>query len=97
VHDAGHAVALVGLERHGLGVLEVDEQPALEHEEELVLVVVLVPVEVALDDTQAHDGVVDLRQRLVEPRLMRGGLGRDVDERAVGVLDDELDVVRMCS
>ena len=74
-------------------VLDVDQQPALEHEEELVLVVVLVPVEVAFDDPQAHDGVVDLGQRLVEPRLVRGGLGGDVDERAVGVLDVELDVV----
>ena len=46
----GHGVALLRLERDGLAVLEVDEQPPLEHEEELVLVVVLVPVEVALDD-----------------------------------------------
>ena len=51
--------------------LDVDQQPALEDEEELVLVVVLVPVEVAVEDAQADDRVVDRRERLVEPGLVR--------------------------
>jgi hypothetical protein len=40
-------------------------------EEELVLVVVLVPVELALDDSEPHGCVVDGREGLVEKGLAR--------------------------
>ena len=50
---------LVRLEHDGVRVLDVDLQLPREHEEELVLDVVLVPVEVALDHAEAHDRVVD--------------------------------------
>ena len=60
VHDpVGHGEALVRIERHRLVPLDVDWQLAREHEEELVFVVVLVPVKVAVEDAQAHDRVVD--------------------------------------
>lgn len=57
--------------------------------EELVLVVVPVPVKFALDDPEAHHGVVDGGQPLIEPRLARRDLGRDVDQlrRAVLVVE----------
>jgi hypothetical protein len=92
-HASRDRVALVALERHRVAVLEVDQQPAVEHEEELVLVVVLVPVEVAFDDAEPDDGVVDRRQRLVEPGVVAGDLRRDVDQREAPVLVLELDVI----
>src|SRR3954469_2280756 len=94
VHDpARHRVALARLERHRLAALDVDHEPAVHDEEELVLVVVLVPVEVALDHAETDDGVVDARERLVEPRLVRGGLGADVDELEGAELLVEADVL----
>src|SRR4051794_10582620 len=94
VHDpARHRVALARLERHRLAALDVDDEPAVHDEEELVLVVVAVPVEVALDHAEADDGVVDARERLVEPRLVRGRLGADVDELEEAELLVEADVV----
>ena len=66
----------------------------LDDEEELVLVVVLGPVEVALDDAQAVTASVDRDERLVEPRLVRRGLVGDVDqlEMAERVAVAEFDV-----
>jgi hypothetical protein len=94
VHDAPrHGVALLRVERHRVGALDVDEQPSFEDEEELVLDGVLVPVEVAVDDAEADDRVVDRRERLVEPRLVRGGLRAHVDECALAELLVEVDVV----
>lgn len=55
----GHRVGLVDIESDGVAVLEVDEQLALEGEEELIFVVVLVPVEVPFDDPEPYDGVID--------------------------------------
>src|SRR4051794_23342647 len=64
MHDAaGDGVALMGIERHGLAVFEVDEQPAVEDEEELVGLVVLVPVEVAVEHADADHALVDRRER----------------------------------
>ena len=70
----GNDDALARLEREGL-VVEIDEQAAFEHVEELILVVVLVPVVFALDHGEAHDRAVDFAQRLVEP-LVRAGVGQ---------------------
>jgi hypothetical protein len=50
-------------------------------------------VELALDHAEPHHGIVDRRQRLVEPRLVRGGLAGDVDDRAFPELVVELDRV----
>ena len=68
-------------------VIQVDEQLSVEHEEELVGLVVLVPVKLAFDDAETDDRVIDGRQGLVEPRLMRGCLVNKVDqERATCIV-----------
>ena len=50
-------------------VFQVDEEPALDDVEELVLVVVLVPVVLAPDDAEPDDRVVDPAEGLVVPRV----------------------------
>ena len=77
MHDpTGDRVAAMAIESDGLRVLDVDQELSVQDQEELVLVVVLVPVELALDDAEPNDRVVDGRQGLVEPRLgARGDLG----------------------
>jgi len=72
-------VALVGAERHRVPILRVDQQLSVEHEEELVGVVVLVPVELAFDDAEPDDSVIDRRQGFVEPGLMGCRFVRKVD------------------
>lgn len=67
-------------QRDRFAVLDIDQQLAVEDEEEFVLVVVLVPMEISIDDPQADDGIVDGRKRLVEPRLVGRRLGRNVDK-----------------
>jgi hypothetical protein len=55
VHDPPrHHEALVRLERDGPLALQVDQEPPLEDDEELVLGLVAVPVEVALEDPEAR-------------------------------------------
>lgn len=51
-------------------VFQIDQEPALDHVEELVLFVVLVPVVFTLDDANADDGAVDLAERLIEPFVL---------------------------
>ena len=46
-------VALMGLERDRVAILEIDQQPSLEHQEELVLVIVVMPVKVTLDHPES--------------------------------------------
>lgn len=74
VDDAlGDGDALVGAEGEGF-VFEVDiEQPA-QDKEELIVIVMLVPVVFALDDAHADAGVVDDAERLVEPGVGVGGV-----------------------
>src|SRR5262249_26512245 len=47
----------------------VEEERAVDHEEELVLDVVIVPVELAVEHADTRDAVVDHGQGLVPPRL----------------------------
>ena len=60
-HAPGYGPPLLGAQLHR-ALLQVQQQPALQHEEELVLLVVLVPVELSQEDAQADDGVVDLAE-----------------------------------
>ena len=63
---------------------EVDEQAAIGDVEEFVIVVVLVPVIFALDDTEPYYGIVHLAERLVVPLELasfRERLGVDPFER----------------
>ena len=67
VHDAfGHDESLARLQ-HDSPILEIDQEKSLDDVEELVEIVVLVPVILSLHDTDSHDRVVDPAQRLVEP------------------------------
>ena len=102
MNDAlGHAARLVLAERDRVGALDVDQQLTLEDEEELVLVVVLVPVKISVDHAESDDGIVYRYERLVEPRLMGGCLGGHVDQLevpedlAVGKLDMTNPVIEM--
>jgi hypothetical protein len=63
--------ALSRLERDGT-IFEIDKQLALDHVEELVVCVVLVPVVRTLDDAQPHNGFVHLAERLVIPLEVAG-------------------------
>ena len=74
-HASGHRVSLVLPEGDGGAVFEIDQEFAVEDQEELVLVVVLVPVELAFEDAESHDSIVYRGQRLVEPGLVRRDLG----------------------
>ncbi len=62
--------------------LAIDVEPyrAVEHEKELILFVVLVPGKVSFEESDAYDGIVHRRQRLVEPRSVRGDLGWNIDD-----------------
>ena len=48
-------------------VLQLDVEPARDDIKELIVVVVFMPMEFAMHDTEANDTVIDLRQGLVEP------------------------------
>ena len=63
----GHHYALPRVQRDG-PVLEVDQELAGHAVEELVIVVVLVPVVFTLHDTEPHDRLVHLAEGLVVPR-----------------------------
>src|SRR6266496_1392538 len=66
----------------------------LEHEPELVFVLVAVPVdELALDHGKSDDGVIHARERLIHPRLIPRALCGDVDQRKLTVLVVISDVV----
>ena len=81
----------------GGGVLridEIDEQTAFDDVEELVLLLMVVPVIVSLDDAEANDGIVHVAERLVVPRVrgsVRGQLFFDYFEGLVfGFKDREV-------
>ncbi|MDZ7627469.1 MAG: hypothetical protein U5J99_03545 [Parvularculaceae bacterium] len=65
------------LEAHH-SVFKLDVEVTFEDHEELVGVVVLVPVEVAFKDAEAHPGVVDGAERPVSPRRVGGADGADI-------------------
>src|SRR5438876_12436418 len=73
MHDAlGNHEALSLLQVDRL-VFQIDDEVAIEHEEKLVVVVVLVPMVLTLHDAQTDNGIVDLAKRLVVP-LIRASL-----------------------
>ena len=56
-------------------VFQIDQEMAVEHKEELVDVVMLVPVVFALQYAEPHDRFVHLAQRLVVP-FVRARIGQ---------------------
>jgi hypothetical protein len=59
---------LAGKQFHS-SLVEVQEELSIDDIEELVFFIVLVPVEFAVEDAEAHDAVIDKRQRLVPPAV----------------------------
>lgn len=63
----GNRAALMLGQGDRVGALDIDQQFPLEDEEELVLFVVLMPMEISINYPQADHGVVYGGERLVEP------------------------------
>src|SRR5262249_824928 len=74
-HAFGHGEALTGTERDGPPI-EIDLKAAVDDIEKLVLLVVLVPVELALHDAESYNAVVVPAESLVVPSIFAR-----VDER----------------
>ena len=83
----GHARAtardrhpLTGAEHEQLAPFYLELKPALEHEKELILVLMLVPIdEPTVNDRETDYTVIHGRERLVEPRVVRDAFGDQVD------------------
>jgi hypothetical protein len=72
MHDPSwNRVTLVGLKGYRF-ILQINQKPALEDKEELVFLIVFVPMEFSLHHTQANDTVIHLTKRLVVPLLLAG-------------------------
>src|SRR5512143_252160 len=75
-------------------IAQVNQEVTANDVEELVLSVVLVPMVLALDDTETDNGVVDLAESLVVPRDAAGlDQGGDIDIHEWPVLDIQASVV----
>jgi hypothetical protein len=70
-HAFGHDITFPWLKVDRFA-FEVDDEVTVQHKEELVVIVVLVPVILALHDAQADDGLVDATERLVAPLVGAG-------------------------
>ena len=74
----------------GILFFQIDEELAVDDIEKFVVVVVLVPVVLALDDAHANDRVVHFAKRLIEPfKVVGRGHLVDVDEFERAVEDVE--------
>ena len=69
--SARHYHALAG-RQFNRAALQINEQHTIQHEEELVIVVVLMPVVFALNDAGADNRFIHLAQCLIEPPVIRG-------------------------
>ena len=68
MHDPfRHRIALLGPQLDDGAVLDLDDEQAVDDVEEFVGIVMLVPVELALDDAEPDDRIVDPAKGLVEP------------------------------
>ncbi len=77
-------------------IFKVDDEPAIQNEEELVIVVMFVPMILALHYTEPNHGIVDLAKRLVVPAIRSGGHQRGhVDRAQRRKLDVEIGCVRV--
>lgn len=79
---AGTVNACRGLSSTVSGAVEFDAEQPVQDGEELILLVVFVPVEFALHDAQPHQDIADLDEGLVVPGI-------------VGLVDQRLDVDRL--
>jgi len=79
---AGTVNACRGPSSTGVGAVEFDAEQPVQDEEELILLVVLVPVKFALHDAQPHQDIADLDEGLVVPGI-------------IDLVDQRLDVYRL--
>jgi len=81
VHDATRdRHPLTGTEQERRAPLYLELKPALEHEKELILVLMLVPIdEPTLDNRETDDTVIHSGERLIEPRVVRSAFGGQID------------------
>ncbi len=90
--------SLAGLERNRavfVPALNIDQQLPANYVEELIVIVVPVPVVFALDRGHAHHGIIDLAEGLIEPLVIAGAGNRmDIDEFERAVQDVEASFVR---
>jgi len=78
----GTSCSLDAAEDDRVAPLDVEVQFPVEHQEELVLVVVLMPMVLAVEHAQPDQRIVHRGQRLIEPRNRYGIRFRiDVDRR----------------
>jgi hypothetical protein len=71
---------LTGTEHERFAPLYLELKPAFEHEKELILVLMLVPIgEATLDYRETDYTVTHGPERLVEPRVVRSTFGSQVD------------------
>jgi hypothetical protein len=77
-------------------IFEIDEKVPLQDKEELVVIVMFVPMVLTLHDSQANNGVVHLAERLVIPLIGTGfHQGRNVHHAKRWKLDIEVSSVRI--
>lgn len=69
MNDALRDHKALSLSKLDASLLEVDNETAFKNKEELVVVVVLVPMVLALHDAETDDRIVHLAQRLVVPAV----------------------------
>jgi len=75
-------------------VLQINQKLSLQDEEELVFIIVLVPVKFALHDAQAHHAVIHLAKGLIVPFFFAGGNEAwNVDQLEKAELRFQVDVV----
>ena len=90
-----HDETLIG-QKLDRATFKVDDEPSTQDEEELIVVVVFVPVVFALHHTKAHHRLVYPAEGLIVP-WVRDGLGqhRDVDKLQGVELDIEMRCIRV--
>ena len=69
-HTLGHGESLLWIQLNH-AAFQINDKLALDDVEKLIFVIVLVPMELALQDAQTDNAVVDLTQRLVKPLVLR--------------------------
>ena len=73
---------------------QINQQPTFDNIEKFVVIIVLVPMILALDDANADNRSVDLAKRLIEPRFTRVGQRFLVDHLQCAVQNIKPRIVR---
>ena len=85
--------ALLGVEFNGF-VFKVDEQLALQHEEELIIMLMFMPMKFSFNNAESHHALIHLRKSLIGPlRFCIAYNFRDIYFLKVIKTDVKIDVV----